>query len=117
MSTVSKRFLSGSANGQPIKVASAATPGTLIHTAVSGTTDMDELWLYAVNSDTTTIKLTIELGGTTAPDNLIEVSMTGESGLTLVVPGLPINNSLVVRAFAGSANLLNIVGFTNRITG
>lgn len=117
MSTVSKQFLSGSTNGQPIKVVATATAGTLIHTAVAGTVDMDELWLYAVNTDSTTIKLTIELGGTTAPDNLIEVSLTGESGLVLVVPGLPINNSLAVRAFAGSANLLNVVGFVNRITG
>ncbi len=117
MSTVSKKFLSGSTNGQPVKVVATATPGTLIHTAVTGTTDMDELWLYAVNSDPSTIKLTIELGGTTAPDNLIEVSLAGESGLVLIVPGLPINNSLLVRAFADSASLLNIVGFVNRITG
>ena len=48
MATYTKRLLSGSTNGRPIKVAATATPGTTIHTAVTGTTDFDEVWIYNV---------------------------------------------------------------------
>lgn len=115
MATYSKIKLSGSTDGRGIKVAATATAGTTIHTAVSGTTDYDEIWLYAQNSDTSNIKLTIEFGGTTSPDDTIEVTIPAESGLILVIPGLVLHNGSVVRAFAGSANLIVMHGFVNRI--
>ncbi len=40
MATYSKVLLSGSTNGKQIKVAATATPGTTIHTAVTGTTSI-----------------------------------------------------------------------------
>ncbi len=76
---------------------------------------MDEVWLWAVNSDTSNRKLTIELGGTTSPDDTIEVTIPSESGLVLVVPGLVLNGGVVVRAFSASADVLMISGFVNRI--
>jgi hypothetical protein len=116
MATYSKEFLSGSTNGKQIKVAATATAGTLIHTAVSGTTNQDEIWIYAVNSSTGNLKLTIEWGEATAPDGNIEVTIPAEDGYTLVVPGLLLNNGLTVRAFAASANQILINGYVNRIT-
>jgi hypothetical protein len=114
MATFSKILLSGSTNGKPIAVAATATAGTTIHTAQSGTSGLDEVWLYAVNSSTASVKLTIEFGGTTTAEN-IELTVTPESGLVLVVPGLVLNNSLVVRAFAATTNVINISGYVNRI--
>ena len=119
MATFSKLTLSGSTDGKAIKVAATATAGTLIHTASSTSTTFDEIWLYAQNTDTADRKLTIEFGGTTEPDDLIEVTVTAESGLFLVVPGLVLKGNatpLVVRAFAASANVLTIHGYVNRIT-
>ena len=116
MAAFAKKLFSGSTNGRPIKTVATATPGTLIHTAVAGATSFDEIWLYAVNTSGSLVKLTIELGGVTAPDDLIEVGIDGEAGLVLVVPGSPLNNSLVVRAFAASANVINIIGWVNRIS-
>lgn len=116
MATYSKLKLSGSTNGLGIKVVQTATAGTTIHTAVSGTTDLDEIWLYCVNSSATSVKLTIEWGEATAPDGNIEQTIPAESGLFLVVPGLLLQNSLVVKAFAGTANVLIIHGYVNRIT-
>lgn len=118
MATAVKRKLSGSTDGKLIKVVATATAGTTIHTAVSGTTDgtYDEIWLYAVNSDTTDRKLTIEWGGTTAPDDLIEVTIPAESGLFIVVSGLILQNASVVRAFAAAANVIMIGGYVNSIT-
>jgi len=115
MAIYSKVLLSESVNGKGITVAATATAGTLIHTAQSGTTGMDEVWLYATNSEATTVKLTVEFGGTTAAEN-IELDIPGESGLILVCPGLVLNNSLEVRAFAGTTNVLHISGYVNRIT-
>jgi hypothetical protein len=115
MAIFSKVLLSGSTNGRAIAVAATATPGTLIHTAQSGTTGIDEVWLYAMNSSTNTVKLTVEFGGTSVSDQ-IELNIPGESGLVLVCPGLTLNNELVVRAFAATTNVLSISGYANRIT-
>lgn len=118
MATFSKITLSGSTDGKAIKVAATATPGTTIHTASTTTTTFDEIWLYAQNTDTTDRKLTIQYGGTTSPDDEIEVTVTAESGLFLVVPGLILKGNatpLVVRAFAATANVITIHGYVNRI--
>lgn len=115
MATFSKLPLSGSTNGRMIPVAATATAGTLIHTAVAGSSSMDEVWIYAVNSSTSSVKLTIEYGGTTANTDHIEITISGESGLVLIIPGLILQNGLVVRAFAGTANVINIGGYVNRI--
>lgn len=115
MPTFSKTLLSGSTNGASTLVAATSTPGTTIHTAQSGTSGLDEVWLYADNSSSTTVKLTIEFGGTAEKDQ-IEINIPGESGLVLVVPGLVLNNSLVVRAFAGTANVISVSGYVNRIS-
>ena len=116
MATYSKRLLSGSTNGKGIKVVQTATAGTTIHTAVSGASDLDELWIYAVNSSAADVKLTLEWGEATAPDGNIEITVPTESGLMLLTPGLLLQNSLVLKAFAGSADVIIIHGYCNRIT-
>jgi hypothetical protein len=119
VATYSKLKLSGSTDGRLIKVAQTATAGTTVHTGSSTATVLDEVWLYAVNSDTTDRKLTIEWGGTNSPDDLIEQTITAESGLLLVVAGLVIVGNatpLVVRAFAATANVVMVGGYVNRIT-
>jgi hypothetical protein len=116
MASFSKQLLSGSTNGRLVKVAATATPGTTLHTGVSGTSDIDEVWIWAVNSDTSARKLTIEYGGVAAPDDLIEITIPAESGLVLVVPGLILQNSLVIKAFAATANVVLCGGYVNRIT-
>ena len=116
MATFSKQLLSGSTNGKAIKVVQTATAGTTIHTAVSGTSNIDEIWLYAVNSSASAVKLTLEWGQADAPDGNIELSVAPESGLVLLTAGLLLQNSLVVKAFAATANVILIHGFVNRIT-
>lgn len=117
MATYEKRILSGSTTGMPIKVAATATIGTTIHTAVSGTTFLDEIWLYVTNTDTSARTITIEYGGATDPDKLIckAVSVPLSSGPTLIIPGLLLNNGLLVTAFASSANVLLLSGYVHRI--
>lgn len=120
MATFSKQVLSGSTDGMLIKVAATATTGTTIHATTTSNTTLDEVWLYAVNSDTTDRKLTIEFGGTAAPDNIIEFTVKAENGLYLIVPGLILrgtgSNPRTITAFAAAANVVCIGGYVNRIT-
>jgi|TARA_R110000787_G_scaffold65110_1_gene146668 hypothetical protein len=116
MATYSKVLLSGGTTGKNIKVVPTATAGTTIHTAVAGTSDMDEVWLYACNTDAADVKLTIEYGGVASPDDLTEVTITAEAGWVLVCPGMLLQNTLVIKAFAGTGNVVMINGYVNRIT-
>ena len=119
MATFSKLTLSGSTDGRAIKVAATATPGTTIHTGSATATVFDEIWLYAQNTDTTARKLTVEWGGVSAPDDLIEITIPAESGLTLVAPGLVLKGNatpLVVSAFCATADVVTILGYCNRIS-
>jgi len=118
MPTINKEKLSGSTDGKNIKIAQTATPGTLIHTAKAGLVadEFDEVWIWVTNTDGAARKLTIEWGGTAAPDDLIEMTIPPESGPVLVVPGWILQNGNVVRAFGASANLLVATGFVNRMS-
>jgi hypothetical protein len=104
--------------GLGVKVAATASSGTAIHTASTTTTTIDEIWLYAVNTSTSSVKLTIQWGETTAPDGNIEVTILPEAGLVTVIPGLLLQGNAtarVVRAFAGTADVIVLHGFVNRI--
>lgn len=117
MATYSKQLLSGSTNGKGILVAATATAGTTIHTAVSGTSSYDEVWLYAHNTSASAVKLTLEWGEATAPNGNIEINIGSEgTGLILVAPGILLQNGLVIKAFAGTTNVINIFGYVNRIS-
>ena len=117
MATFTKTLLSGSTNGKAIKVVATATAGTTIHTAVSGSSSLDEVWLYAHNSSATSVKLTLEWGEATAPDGNIEINIGAEgTGLVLVSPGILLQNSLVIKAFAATANVITLTGYVNRIS-
>ena len=118
MATFTKKILSGSTDGKAVKVVATATAGTTIHTGSATATTHDEVWLYAVNSSASAVKLTIEWGEATAPDGNIEFNVPAESGLYLIVPGLPLQGNataLVVKAFAATANVIIIHGFVNEI--
>jgi hypothetical protein len=112
MAAYTRGLLSGSTNGRGIKVVQTATAGTTIHTAVAGTTDMQEVWLWAVNTSAAAVKLTLEWGNVSTDDN-IEVTIPAESGLYLVAPGLMLQNGLVIGAFAATANVIILHGYVN----
>ena len=118
MVTAEKRKLSGSTDGKPILIAATATPGTAIHTAVSGTTagTYDEIWLWVHNTSAATVQVTIEFGGATAPDDNIILSVNSKSGLYLAVPGLILQNAATVKAFASTASVITVSGFVNTMT-
>jgi hypothetical protein len=118
MATFSKVKLDGSTNGRGILVAATTSPGTLVHTTTTVATTIDEVWLYAQNTDTVARKLTIEWGGTGSGDT-IEFTVPAESGLYLVSAGLILlysGSTTTINAFAASTNVIGIYGYVNRIT-
>lgn len=111
--SISKQLLSGSSDGKNIKVAATSTPGTTLHTAHASNTD--EVWLYASNTSASDVVLTLEYGGTTSPDDTIVITIPTQAGPVLIVSGWLLTNALVIKAFAATANVININGFVNRI--
>jgi len=119
MATYSKELLSGSTQGKAIKVVATASTGTTIHATGTSATIEDEIWLYAYNSSASAVILTLQFGGTTAVDNDIKLTIPATSGLTLVVPGLILTGTgsaaNTIYAYAGTANVVTINGYVNRI--
>lgn len=115
-----RQVLSGSTNGRPIKVAATSTPGTTIHTATTGGTgtDVDYLTLWATCSHTAAVNLTLQWGGTTDPDDLIvdARSIPNDGAPYKLVEDLPIQNGLLVRAFAATTNVIIIGGSVLRVS-
>lgn len=113
MATITKVLPSGSTNGRPVKIAATATAGTTFHTAHASA--LDEVTMYLSNTDTVDRAVTVEFGGTTSVDDHLKfVVPAGET--ILAVPGIPLTNSLVVRAFAAAANVVTMSGYVNRIS-
>ena len=103
---------SGSTSYRGVKVVATATAGTTIHTAHATSSDM--CWMWAYNSHTADVVLTIERGGTTDPDDHVVLTIPFDAGLVPVLEGIPITGSLVVKAFAGTASVIALHGYVNR---
>lgn len=120
MATFSKVNLSGSTQGKAIKVAATSSTGTTIHATGTSSSIIDEVWLWAYNSSSSAVVLTVQFGGTTAVDNDIKITVPPTSGLTLIVPGLLLTGTgsaaNTIYAYAGTTNVVTVQGYVNRIT-
>lgn len=116
--------LSGSTQGQPVKITATATPGTLVHTTGTSATVVDRIYLWAVNTQAaataSSVLATIEFGGPTAPDFNIPTPIPGQAGPVLLLDGFPLLGSgtvaLTVKVFAATTAVINIVGYVLRVT-
>ena len=115
MAGMSPQIASGSTNGRPVLVVATATLGTTLHTAVSGTTDMDEIYIWAYNDHTADVLLVIEFGGAVTPGDTIRYTVPFDDGLHLIIPGIRLQNGLVVTAFAGTASVITCAVNVNRL--
>lgn len=117
MATVVKRVLSGSSNGRQIVV--SATTSVVIHTGVSTTSVIDEVYIYAQNNQSADLELNIEWGNSASTTDYMKVFVPAKAGPVLIAPGLPIqgfSSNLVVAATVTATNSLLLSGFVNRIT-
>lgn len=123
MATFSKEILSGSTDGRGLLITPTSSAGETVHTASSTSTTRDEVWIYAFNSHSSAVDLTIEFGGTTAPDDAIKQTIPAASagsyvGLIPVVEGLILKGNaspLVIKAYASVADKITLLGYVNRI--
>jgi hypothetical protein len=117
MSTAVKRNLSGADHGAGIELTQTGTAGNTIHTATSSTTPgtFDEIWVWAANNHTADVVLTIEYSGADHAQNII-VTIPFKSGLVPVIPGLILQDSMTVKAFAATTAVITLFGFVNTIT-
>ena len=120
MATYTKTLLSGSSQGQPITVVQTASTGTTIHATGTSSTTIDEVWLYANNTSTSPVLLTVQFGGTASPQNAKPITLAPQSGDVLIVAGLPLTGTgsaaTTVYAYAATASVITISGFVNRIS-
>ena len=117
MASFSKRVLGGSTDGKAIKVTGINSAAAVtVHTGDTATATIDEVWIYANNTSASDVKLTLEWGTATAADGNIEVTVLPEAGLVTIIPGLILQNAKVVKAFAGTADVILLTGFVNSIT-
>jgi hypothetical protein len=118
MPNFSKVHLSGSTGGRAIKITTTASSGDIIHSTTTSSSAIDEVWLYATNTSTSSVLLTLQWGGTTDPDDRIVAAVPPQSTVTLI-PGHVISGTgsavRTIRGFAGTANVVNIFGYINRI--
>lgn len=111
--TIERRTFSASNGGRNIKIAATASAGTTVHQVPAGS--VDEVWLYAYNSDTAARLLTVQWGGTTTVDDDIKITIPSQVGLVLVVPGLVLTGGTLA-CYAATTNVITVAGFINRIT-
>ena len=110
MAVFSKNFLSSSTNGKPIAITAISLGSAqLIHQVPA--TSIDELWLYAYNSNDTDYPITITIDGT----NYTELSVPSKSGVVLICPGQLVNQTMQIKAFSSIASAIYLSGWVNRI--
>lgn len=115
--------LSASSNGLPIQITgtgamdlSTIKPlpiGQIIHSGVNGTTQYDEIFLYATNRAESGVYLMLQWGPVNS-GNSIQTTIYPKEGLNLVSPGLILNNGYVLRAYANTGNVISVMGYVQR---
>lgn len=108
MATFEGRLLSGSTNGQPIKVTATTYPGVVVHTAVSGTSSIDYISLTASNQHSADVRLWFTWGDTPTASMAFDVPTL--DGKYVVTDREPLQNSLIVRTYADVANVVYVNG-------
>ena len=97
-----------------------ASAGTTIHKTGTSASVLDEIWLYANNTSTSPVLLTVQFGGTGAVQHAKPITLAPQSGDVLIVAGLPLRGNgaaeLTVAAFAATASVITISGYVNRIS-
>jgi hypothetical protein len=117
MADISKQKFTNATLGRPILVGATTSPGTAIHTVTTNSSQFDEVWLYAVNNHTSNVALTVEFGSNSSADQ-INATIPFQSGLYLIVPGIPMQGDATpptVKAYAGTTNVISISGWVNRL--
>ena len=108
---------SAATNGATMTVntTSAISPMT-VHTAGPGIYNWDDIWIWAANTDTVSRTISLYFGAHSSVGDMAIGSYDLPPGgmPVLICPGLFLQNSGVVEAFASIANKINLTGYVNR---
>lgn len=115
MASMSRLMLSASADGDPITIATLAPidgSDTLLHTGITGTTDIDHVTLFAYNDDTVAVTLHVKYG-----DGSISVkqAIPPQAGWVLIAADAPINDGNTIEAAATTINKIIVQGYVTRV--
>jgi phosphoribosylformylglycinamidine (FGAM) synthase-like amidotransferase family enzyme len=112
-------YLSGQTDGKNILITATTLGGAqTIHTVASGTTTLDFITIEACHVDnaSSTSKLTLLMGGTTSPNDVITIDMAHGEGAVMVQDHRLMQNGTVIRAFCQHASHVVIYGYYQRYT-
>ena len=113
---INKYNLSEMTGSVPVVVGAVASPGTSVHVAPTATNGTDNVWVYAHNTGSATVNLTMQYAGTNATGTNFIMGIPAQAGLTLVAPGLVFESGSYVRAFAAHSGSIYLTGYVNRVT-
>ena len=121
MATYSKQLLSQSINGKAVNITATGLNINTIHTTLSSSSVLDEVWLYASNSTTSDIMLNVLYGGADfTNDILFEGVIEAYAGSVLICPGLIArgNDTTGFSIYGNSTSVsgINVFGYVNRIS-
>ena len=105
--------LSGQTDGKPIKITQTATAGNTIHTAIAGTSNWHELYVWAYCTHTAAVTLSIEYGDT---DTITQTLQNLVGPIWIIPKGTPLHNGQVIKIFASIANVVYVGGWHNIYT-
>ena len=115
MPTYTKVLLSASPAGFQIAVSGTTVSSlTTLHTPAASV--LDEVWLYATNTSTSTTLNLTTCWGLTGVSGQMTTQIPPIGGRILIVDGKLLSGTNTISAFATSGNFINIDGFVNRIT-
>jgi hypothetical protein len=109
------RSLSGDSttDGKQIDIAATSSPGTTLHTAVTGTSYWDYVTIELCNRDTVARTVTLEWGGTTNADRVV-LEVAPGLGAVPIVDRRMIRDGHVIRAYCDAANVVSAWGEVHR---
>jgi hypothetical protein len=127
--TIQKRMLTGSTDGQSIGVSTTAggTHNT-VHTGPSGTSIIDEVFIYANNGYSQTIELVLEWGVSTTNIHRVYQIPSRDADFCIVAGQVILGSGTAptIKAFVGGLNgsaslaassaFVSVYGWVNRIT-
>ena len=111
-------------DGDPIKITDTSGNGTSIHDTLISKRRKDEVWLWVTNTSAAPVEVTMHVGylstASAAVDQRSIFTVPPKSGWMLALPGQPLKgNGTTARriaAYAGSADVINVMGYVNRIS-
>lgn len=114
MTAIRPMFGSDSTDGKMVAITQTATAGNSLHDAITGTNHIDEVYIYGCNIHTAAVKVTFEIGGTAAA-NQMTYTIPAADGYHLLIPGIRLQNAANIAAFAGTTAVVNMIVLVNRI--